>query len=252
VTRKYAQEYRDVRRDLDKLRYWHVCITHAERVHHFRPFSTQTEAMAAVDDGCGLLIYSLASLHSRVPSISSSAPPASSDSTPPFSSTRTHRSVSSVAINTEAGYAEVELTQGRWAKFSIEDLDLVLGYTWQCSDSRGKEYAVGSSGSAHVKLHREIMGLSRGDPRQVDHINGDCLDNCRQNLRIVTAEQNHQNRGKNRKSVYKGVHKRRDGRYQAVLMASYDTAEEAARAYDRMALAVLGEDAYLNNVDQVS
>ena len=42
-------------------------------------------------------------------------------------------------------------------------------------------------------LHREVMGLGASDPRVVDHINGDPLDNRRENLRVVTQAENCQN-----------------------------------------------------------
>ena len=49
-------------------------------------------------------------------------------------------------------------------------------------------------GSTIIQLHREILGLKRGDP-DVDHENGDPLDNRRANLRPATKSQNQQNRG---------------------------------------------------------
>lgn len=48
-------------------------------------------------------------------------------------------------------------------------------------------------------LSQEIMRLAAGDQREVDHINGDRLDNRRENLRVGTKAQNQQNRrGANR------------------------------------------------------
>lgn len=44
-----------------------------------------------------------------------------------------------------------------------------------------------------VTLHRELLGLSADDQRQVDHINRDRLDCRRSNLRIVTVAENQQN-----------------------------------------------------------
>jgi hypothetical protein len=59
-----------------------------------------------------------------------------------------------------------------------------------------------------VRMHRLILGLERGDPRQADHISGDRLDNRRANLRIVTNAQNAQNMASHRdaRSPYRGVH----------------------------------------------
>ena len=55
------------------------------------------------------------------------------------------------------------------------------------------------------RLHRIIMG----DPEDlvVDHINGDPLDNRKDNLRVVTVQQNNMNQGinKNNKSGVAGV-----------------------------------------------
>lgn len=42
-------------------------------------------------------------------------------------------------------------------------------------------------------LHRELLGLPPGKYPEVDHKNGDKLDNRRANLRIVTTGQNNQN-----------------------------------------------------------
>jgi hypothetical protein len=59
--------------------------------------------------------------------------------------------------------------------------------------------------SGTVYMHRQIMGFPNG--LQVDHINGNKLDNRKCNLRLATNSQNHCNRGKqaNNTSGYKGV-----------------------------------------------
>lgn len=58
-----------------------------------------------------------------------------------------------------------------------------------------------------VLMHRAVLGLSFGDGLHVDHINRDKLDNRKSNLRVVTLEQNAQNRPSNRGSTsqHRGV-----------------------------------------------
>ena len=62
----------------------------------------------------------------------------------------------------------------------------------------------------HLLLHREVLGLKTGDPRQGDHINGDRLDCRRSNLRVVTLAENNQNTSSREgsSSRFRGVHRR--------------------------------------------
>lgn len=65
----------------------------------------------------------------------------------------------------------------------------------------------GRDSRQQLRLSRVIMDLEPGDPREVDHINGDKLDNRRKNLRITTRAQNAQNFGSRpgSSSKYRGV-----------------------------------------------
>lgn len=90
-------------------------------------------------------------------------------------------------------------------------------------------------------LHRYLLDAP-GD-RQVDHINGDKLDNRRCNLRLVTRSQNQQNYHRPRKSKFgRGVclHRRRKTKpYQAQIfldgrkksLGYFRTPDEARAAY---------------------
>lgn len=74
---------------------------------------------------------------------------------------------------------------------SVEDGKLVEGHSWWMS---GEGYVSGKPEGRRSLLHRYLMDLSAEDPRQVDHINGNRLDNRRENLRIVTFPQQMQNK----------------------------------------------------------
>jgi HNH endonuclease len=96
-----------------------------------------------------------------------------------------------------------------WAMVDVEDADLGR-HRWYLG-SRG--YAMrqlkqpGRNSTWAEFLHRRILGLDRGDPRQSDHINRDKMDNRRANLRIVTQTQNNQNLpGGHGRAGHYGVH----------------------------------------------
>ncbi len=71
-----------------------------------------------------------------------------------------------------------------------KDFDLVVKYKWHLGYGRHTRYAVSSGfkNKHSESLHRFLMGFPRG--KEVDHINGNGLDNRRNNLRIVTKQQN--------------------------------------------------------------
>ena len=154
-----------------------------------------------------------------------------------------------------------------------EDYDLVDGIKWTARRSwkRDKFYIQKLINNRYVTdpktgkrkrrrdtqhLHQEIikrmLNLQQEDLKglQVDHINGNPLDNRRENLRLVTPQQNQWNRGPqiNNTSGYKGVYwSERDqkwralgreiceqtGKYKRKNLGDYDDKEEAARALDR-------------------
>ncbi len=104
-------------------------------------------------------------------------------------------------------------------------------------------------------MHRQIMKAPKG--LEVDHINGNILDNRRENLRLATHSENNHNRSKYscNRSGLKGVFwYPRANKFQASIrvhgellyLGLYKKAEDAARAYDEAAVLYHGQFAKPN------
>ena len=109
----------------------------------------------------------------------------------------------------------------------------------QWSPRTGSYYARFNNGNGYKPLiHRFVLGLTKGDRLQVDHVNHETLDNRKENLQILPASENQMSRRlfSSNTTGYKGVsfHKR-DKKFQAyrqdqqhrVYLGYFDTAEEA-------------------------
>lgn len=159
---------------------------------------------------------------------------------------------------------EIQLTKGFITIVDDDDFAHLSLMAWHVTNvRRGHTYAVhsvrcyrdGRYSARVVLMHRHILGLT--DPAmQVDHVNGNTLDNRRSNLRVATRAQNSRNRSSSNRVGFKGVELLPNGQYRARLqtttpyrrigLGQFDNAEDAARAWDAAAREAFGEFARLN------
>jgi hypothetical protein len=157
---------------------------------------------------------------------------------------------------------QIQLTQGYICLVDDEDFEFLSQFKWEI-DKRAsgvyvKRYVYSMVNGKRKRtvfyIHRYIMGVT--DKKVfVDHEDGNTMNNMRSNLRVCTQAQNSRNKKyRPNTSGFKGVHPRPSGRwaskimynYQTVTVGTFDTPEEAARAYDEKAKELFGEFARPN------
>jgi len=150
-----------------------------------------------------------------------------------------------------AAHATIILRDGQQALVSVADLPVVSGRRWYLGSNGYPRAATGHH--APVEMHRWIFAFSAG--LEIDHVDGDKLNNTRQNLRVCTRAQNACNMPKSRgTSRYKGVSPSGRGDWRAqihagghqIYLGRFATQEEAALAYNRAATRLFGEFALIN------
>lgn len=161
----------------------------------------------------------------------------------------------------------IALTQGKEVVVDDEDFGWLSVYRWHAHKIERKNrviwYAVGSARqfgeTGGVLMHRKILAVTDRKV-QVDHTDGDGLNNQKFNLRLAVRGQNQQN---SRKQVgctsrFKGVYwSNRAKKWQAQIMVQrkwinlgqYTCELEAAKAYNAAAKNYFGDFALLNDVD---
>jgi len=153
---------------------------------------------------------------------------------------------------TDQGHGVVYFADGSAFLFDEIDLPLIQAHSWH----KGKRgYPATHVRGKTVVLHRLLFPDAAG--YEVDHINGDKMDNRRINLRLCTHQQNafNQKRRCTNTSGYIGVSQVRDSSfYEAYIhhhgkkhhLGTFPDAPLAARTRDCVAKLLFGEYARLN------
>ena len=159
----------------------------------------------------------------------------------------------------EERVAEIYTSQGFKIILDEADYKELSKFKWGIKKCRRTSYAkrtfTVNGVDTLVIMHRVIMDAPKG--LQVDHINGNGLDNRRSNLRLCTNQQNQQNRRptRNSSSKYKGVSfSKQRQKWEAQMkcgtkrfnLGHFALEEDAARAYNKKAIELSGEFAYIN------
>lgn len=152
----------------------------------------------------------------------------------------------------------ITLTKGKETIVDDEDLEWLSQWKWLY---HGQGYAArhiwvcgGRGKQITVLMHREVLHTPEG--MYTDHINGNKLDNRKENLRICDHSQNGANtKTRGNKSGYKGVcwHKQCKKwcacikqNYKKYYLGLFFDPVEAAKVYDKKAKELFGEFAKTN------
>lgn len=158
----------------------------------------------------------------------------------------------------------LRLQNGFTTLIDAEDYDRISKYSWYARQDGNVWYVqcnyTNQLGKRTTfRLHREILNAPQGI--SVDHIDGNGLNNVKENLRLCTHAENHGNRRVqvNNTTGYKGVtfNKKynkwksrihyRGKRYE---LGEFRSAEEAALAYNSKAIELFGNFARLNIIGE--
>lgn len=134
----------------------------------------------------------------------------------------------------------ISLTKGKQTIVSDDDYEYLIRWKWYFKDGYAATNMVSADRKrSTIRMHRLLLRTPPGF--DTDHINGDKLDNRRENLRVATRGQNQWNRKKqNGTSKYKGIYWNRQNckwhvqlqvNKKKIWLGYYDNEEDAYAAY---------------------
>lgn len=164
--------------------------------------------------------------------------------------------LTSPALLTKDDFCEVPLTNGGVALVSKCDYERVMQHKWYARRNHGSAYAYRTRKLEGEKFACSLHHFILETKKIVDHKDGDGLNNCRSNIRLATTQENMRNRKNKNGYPYKGIAltSSRTRPWQATItvdlkrkhLGTFETQEEAAKAYDAEAILLFGEFARLN------
>jgi hypothetical protein len=101
---------------------------------------------------------------------------------------------------------KIKLTQGKYTTVDDEDFVSLNKYKWYATKKFKTYYAVRSlKNGSKIQMHRVI--LNTPENMETDHVDGDGLNNQKNNLRACTHSENQSNKSKyvNNTTGYKGL-----------------------------------------------
>ncbi len=151
---------------------------------------------------------------------------------------------------------QIKLTQNKVAIVDDGDYELLAQWKWHANNQHGNWYAINPKMG---RMHRFVM--NNPIDLEVDHLNGDGLDNRRCNLRACTHSQNMMNQKAKtcQTSKYKGVWWQKDRKkwvssirlnQQKIYVGSFLDEGDAGRAYNKKARELYGGFAKLNIIEK--
>lgn len=151
---------------------------------------------------------------------------------------------------------KIKLTQGKYALVDNEDFLMLSEHSWYIHKTTNPKNFYARTNVKGIKknfyMHRMIMNFPKG--KEIDHINGNKLDNRKSNLRICTRQENGRNINYIKStSGYRGVYKAKK-RWKSTIkfngkiiyIGSFKLKEDGALAYNKKAKELFGKFVNLN------
>jgi hypothetical protein len=153
---------------------------------------------------------------------------------------------------------EIQLTNGGVTLVDNEDFNELKKYKWFAHREKSTTYVWRHLNGSRkmVKIHRQILNAMDSSIK-IDHIDGNGLNNQRNNIRLCNDQQNSMNTKirRDNSSGYKGVsYHAKNKKWRATInfnrrqisIGCYGNKEDAAVAYNQKAIELFGEFARPN------